>query len=56
PKPPSLRSSASFAELLPPLRTASISAASSSTNTSTTGTLPFTVNERVLCYHGPLIY
>ncbi|KAF8130690.1 MRG-domain-containing protein [Boletus edulis] len=23
---------------------------------STTGTLPFTVNERVLCYHGPLIY
>ncbi|KAF8419635.1 hypothetical protein L210DRAFT_3576301, partial [Boletus edulis BED1] len=51
---PSLRSSASFAELLP--RTTSISAASSSTNMSTTGTLPFTVNERVLCYHGPLIY
>ncbi|KAG6373570.1 MRG-domain-containing protein [Boletus reticuloceps] len=23
---------------------------------STTGALPFTVNERVLCYHGPLIY
>ena len=23
---------------------------------ATTGTLPFTVNERVLCYHGPLVY
>lgn len=23
---------------------------------STTISIPFTVNERVLCYHGPLIY
>jgi mortality factor 4-like protein 1 len=26
------------------------------TTTMSTGTLPFAPNERVLCYHGPLIY